>query len=142
MKSRSRKSEPRWKRKERSAIKALQATFGRVSDPSLARLLTSTGRVGHLTRFGVDGFVGDDPGYAVEVKARKKMLTKPTLDALLQTIDRAARFDRIPLFVLVFGDDVPARTENGARVDREWVMMPRRVLDELVGKERADEQRD
>jgi hypothetical protein len=71
MKSRSRKSEPRWKRKERSAIKALQATFGRVSDPSLARLLTSTGRVGHLTRFGVDGFVGDNPGYAVEVKARE-----------------------------------------------------------------------
>ena len=67
------------------------------------------------------------------------MLTKPTLDALLQTIDRAARFERIPLFVLVFGDDVPQRTENGARVDREWVMMPRRVLDELVGKERADE---
>jgi hypothetical protein len=66
------------------------------------------------------------------------MLTKPTLDALLQTIDRAARFGRIPLFVLVFCDDVPARTENGARVDREWVMMPRRVLDELVGKNKED----
>jgi len=73
------------------------------------------------------------------VKARKRMLTKPTLDALLQTIDRAARYERIPLFVLVFGDDVPTHTENGARVDREWVMMPRRVLDELVGKERKDE---
>ena len=135
----SRSSEPRWKRKERAAIKALQALFGRVSDPSLARLLTSTGRVGHLTRFGVDGFVGNDPGYAVEVKARKRMLTRPTLDALLQTIDRAARYERIPLFVLVFGDDVPTRTENGARVDREWVMMPRRVLEEIVGKERANE---
>jgi len=131
--------EPRWKRKERDAIKALQAIFGRVSDPSLARLLTSTGRVGHLTRFGVDGFVGNDPGFAVEVKARKKMLTKQTIEALLQTIDRAARFDRIPLFVLVFGDDVPTRTENGARVEREWVMMPRRVLEEIVGKERKDE---
>jgi len=138
MKSRS-KNEPRWKRKERGVLKALQATFGRVSDPSLARLLSSTGRVGHLTRFGVDGFVGNDPGFVVEVKARKRMLTKPTLDALLQTIDRAARYERIPLFVLVFGDDVPTRTENGARVDREWVMMPRRVLDELVGKERKDE---
>jgi len=134
MKSRS---EPRWKRKEREALRALQATFGRVSDPSLTRLLTPTGRVGHLTRFGVDGFVGNEPGFAVEVKARKRMLTKPTLDALLQTIDRAARFERIPLFVLVFGDDVPTRTENGARVDREWVMMPRRVLEELVGKERC-----
>jgi len=41
--------------------------------------------------------------------------------------------------VLVLGDDVPTRTENGARVDREWVMMPRRVLEELVGKERKDE---
>jgi len=133
------RSEPRWKRKERDALRALQATFGRVSDPSLARLLSSTGRVGHLTRFGVDGFVGNDPGFVVEVKARKRMLTKPTLDALLQTIDRAARYERIPLFVLVFGDDVPTRTENGARVDREWVMMPRRVLDELVGKERKDE---
>jgi len=136
MKSRS---EPRWKRKEREALRALQAIFGRVSDPSLARLLTPTGRVGHLTRFGVDGFVGNEPGFAVEVKARKRMLTKPTLDALLQTIDRAARFGRIPLFVLAFGDDVPTRTENGAWVDREWVMMPRRVLDELVGKERKDE---
>jgi len=67
------------------------------------------------------------------------MLTKPTIDALLQTVDRAARFDRIPLFVVVLGDDVPARTENGARVDREWVMMPRRALEELVGKERANE---
>jgi len=132
------RSEPRWKRKEREAIKALQAVFGRVGDPSLARLLTSTGRVGHLTRFGVDGFVGNNPGFAVEVKARKHMLTKPTLDALLQTIDRAARFECIPLFVLVFGDDVPTRTENGARVDREWVMMPRRVLDELVGKNKGD----
>jgi hypothetical protein len=83
-----------------------------VSDPTLARLLTSTGRVGHLTRFGVDGFVGDNPGFAVEVKARKKMLTKPAIDALLQTIDRAARFERIPLFAIVFGDDVPARTEK------------------------------
>jgi len=133
------RSEPRWKRKERSVLKALQATFGRVSDPTLARLLTPTGRVGHLTRFGVDGFVGNNPGFAVEVKARKGMLTKPTIDALLQTVDRAARFDRIPLFVIVLGDDVPTRTENGARVDREWVMMPRRVLDELVGKERKDE---
>jgi len=138
MKSRS-KREPRWKRKEREAVKALQAIFGRVSDPSLARLLTSTGRVGRQTRFGVDGFVGDDPGFVVEVKARKKMLTKPAVQALLQTIDRAARFERIPLFVVVFGDDVPARTENGARVDREWVMMPRRVLDELVGKEKKNE---
>ena len=119
-------------------MRALQAVFGRVSDPTLARLLTTTGRVGHLTRFGVDGFVGDNPGFAVEVKARKKMLTKATLDALLQTIDRAARFERIPLFALVFGDDVPTRTENGARVDREWVMLPRRVLDELVGRERAE----
>jgi|GEM_PF-6412388 len=127
--------EQRWKRKEREAIKALQAIFGRVSDPTLARLLTSTGRVGHLTRFGIDGIVGNNPGFVVEVKARKRMLTKPAIEALLQTIDRAKRFDRIPLFVVVLGDDVPARTENGARVEREWVMMPRRVLEELVGRQ-------
>ena len=131
-------SEKRWKRKERTAVKALQAIFGRVSDPTLARLVTSTGRVGHLTRLGVDGFVGNNPGYVVEVKARKGMLTKPAIEALLQTIDRAKRFDRIPLFVVVFGNDVPARTENGAWVEREWVMIPRRVLEELVRKQNEE----
>jgi hypothetical protein len=129
------RSEPRWKRKERDVLRALQAIFGRVSDPTLARLLTATGRVGHLTRFGVDGFVGNNPGYAVEVKARKRMLTKQTIEALLQTVDRAAQFNRIPLVAVVLGDDVPTRTANGAKVDREWVLIPLRELKRLVGKE-------
>jgi hypothetical protein len=106
-----------------------------VSDPSLARLLTSTGRVGHLTRFGVDGFVGNNPGFAVEVKARKRMLTKQTIDALLQTVDRAAQFNRIPLVAVVLGDDVPARTASGVKVPREWVLIPLGELKKLVGKE-------
>jgi len=129
------RSEPRWKREERKVIKALQAVFGRVSDPSLARLITQTGRVGHLTRFGFDGIVGNDPGYIVEVKARKGMLTKQAIEALLQTIDRAAPFDRIPLLAVVLGDDAPARTANGVKVEREWVLMPLRELKRLVGKE-------
>jgi len=129
------RSEPKWKRKEREVIAALQATFGRVSDPTLARLLTATGRVGHLTRFGVDGFVGNNPGFAVEVKARKRMLTKQTIDALLQTVDRAAQFNRIPLVAVVLGDDVPARTASGVKVPREWVLIPLGELKKLVGKE-------
>jgi len=129
------RSEPRWKRKEREVIKFLQAAFGRVSDPTLARLLTRTGRVGHLTRFGFDGIVGNEPGFIVEVKARKGMLAKQTIEALLQTVDRAAQFDRIPLLAVVLGDDVPARTASGAKVDREWVLIPLRELKRLVGKE-------
>ena len=128
-------SEPRWKRKEREVLKVLQTTFGRVSDPTLARLLTATGRVGHLTRFGFDGIVGDNPGFIVEVKARKGMLTKQTIDALLQTVDRAAQFGRIPLLAVVFGDDVPARTASGVKVPREWVLIPLGELKKLVGKE-------
>lgn len=129
------RSEPRWKRKEREVLKALQAVFGRVSDPTLARLVTQTGRVGHLTRFGFDGIVGDEPGFIVEVKARKGMLTKQTIDALLQTVDRAAQFNRIPLVAVVLGDDVPARTASGVKVEREWVLIPLRELKKLVGKE-------
>jgi hypothetical protein len=129
------RSEPKWKRKEREVLKALQAVFGRVSDPSLARLLTATGRVGHLTRFGFDGIVGNDPGFVVEVKARKKMLTKQTIDALLQTVDRAAQFNRIPLVAVVLGDDVPARTAGGVKVPREWVLIPLSEVKKLVGKE-------
>jgi len=133
--TRQSRSEPRWKRKERDVISALQATFGRVSDPTLARLLTSTGRVGHLTRFGFDGIVGDNPGFIVEVKARKGMLTKQTIDALLQTVDRAAQLGRIPLVAVVLGDDVPARTASGVKVPREWVLIPLSELKKLVGKE-------
>lgn len=131
------RSEPRWKRKEREVLKALQATFGRVSDPTLARLLTVTGRVGHLTRFGFDGIVGNNPGFVVEVKARKHMLTKQTIDALLQTVDRAAQFNRIPLLAVVLGDDVPARTASGVKVERNWVLIPLSELKRLVGKEYA-----
>jgi hypothetical protein len=129
------RSEPRWKRKERDVLKALQAIFGRVSDPTLARLLTATGRVGHLTRFGFDGIVGNNPGFVVEVKVRKRMLTKQTIDALLQTVDRAAQFNRIPLLAVVLSDDVPTRTASGAKVEREWVLIPLRELKWLVGKE-------
>jgi hypothetical protein len=106
-----------------------------VSDPSLARLLTSTGRVGHLTRFGVDGFVGNNPGFVVEVKARKRMLTKPMINTILQTVDEAARFNRVPLVAVVFGDDVPKRTASGVKVERNWVLIPFSELKKLVGKE-------
>ena len=133
--TRQSRSEPRWKRKEREVIAALQATFGRVSDPTLARLLTRTGRVGHLTRFGFDGIVGDNPGFIVEVKARKGMLTKQTIDALLQTVDRAAQFNRIPLVAVVLGDDVPTRTASGVKVERNWVLIPLSELKKLVRKE-------
>ena len=133
--TRQSRSEPRWKRKEREVIAALQAIFGRVSEPTLARLLTRTGRVGHLTRFGFDGIVGDNPGFIVEVKARKGMLTKQTIDALLQTVDRAAQFNRIPLVAVVLGDDVPTRTASGAKVERNWVLIPLSELKKLVGKE-------
>ena len=128
-------SEPRWKRKEREVIAALQAIFGRVSDPSLARLLTRTGRVGHLTRFGVDGFVGNNPGFVVEVKARKRMLTKPMINTILQTVDEAARFNRVPLVAVVFGDDVPKHTASKVKVERNWVLIPLSELKKLVRKE-------
>jgi hypothetical protein len=129
------RSEPKWKRKEREVIAALQATFGRVSDPTLTRLLTRTGRVGHLTRFGFDGIVGNNPGFVVEVKVRKRMLTKQTINALLQTVDRAAQFGRIPLVAVVLGDDVPTRTASGVKVERNWVLIPLSELKKLVGKE-------
>ena len=129
------RSEPKWKRKEREVIAALQATFGRVSDPTLARLLTRSGRVGHLTRFGFDGIVGNDPGFIVEVKARKRMLTKPMINTILQTVDEAARFNRVPLVAVVFGDDVPKFTTSGVKVERIWALIPLNELKKLVGKE-------
>ena len=63
------------------------------------------------------------------------MLTKQTIDALLQTVDRAAQFNRIPLVAVVLGDDVPARTASGAKVERNWVLIPLSELKKLVGKE-------
>ena len=63
------------------------------------------------------------------------MLTKQTIDALLQTVDRAAQFGRIPLVAVVLGDDVPACTASGAKVERNWVLIPLSELKKLVGKE-------
>ncbi len=90
-----------WKQEERDAIKALQATVGRVDNPALLQFVTATGRTGHLTRLQVDGLVGpDSTGWAVEVKYQKQFLSKKTEEAFEKIAAAASRFNRKPVLVI------------------------------------------
>ncbi|GIW90338.1 MAG: hypothetical protein KatS3mg109_0770 [Pirellulaceae bacterium] len=90
-----------WKQEERDALKALQAAAGRVSNPALLPLVTTTGRTGHLTNLQVDGLVGPDgTGWAVEVKYQKNFLSKKTEEAFDQITAVASQFHRKPVLVI------------------------------------------
>lgn len=90
-----------WKQEERDAIKALQAACGRVDNPALLSLVSSTGRTGHLTGLQVDGLVGPDgTGWAVEVKYQKQFLSKKAEEAFAQIEAVASRFHRKPVLVI------------------------------------------
>lgn len=120
----------RWKNRERFIVKSLQSALGRVSDPVLERFLSSTGRTGHLTHLGVDGFVGNgQKAFVIEVKNRKQMLAKDIVLALMQLVSKAKEYKRKPILALSFADDVPRE------IERNWLLVPLSAFVELVGEE-------
>lgn len=128
----------RWKVAERRLATLLQKAAGKVRDPILRKLVTTTGRVGHLTELGFDVLVGnpeDGVAYVGEAKRRKTFLGADALRALLQVARLAVDYGRTPLLGFTLADDVPAfiQTERGKhRLERDWVVMPLPHAIELI----------
>ena len=132
----------RGKSSEREMAVQLQAAAGRIRDRALSKLVTVTGRVGHLVEWGFDILAGNGPTAIVgEAKRRQKFLTADALKALLQ-IDRIAReWERIPVLAFRLSDDVADyHTElvegKKVRVRREWGVVPMAFLGELLAARR------
>ena len=131
-------AQSRGKSSERELAVQLQTAAGRIRDRALTKLVTVTGRVGHLVEWGFDILVGNGPtAICGEAKRRQKFLTADALKALLQ-IDRIAHeWERIPLLAFRLSDDVADyHTEKvdgkKVRVRREWGMMPMPSLAEAI----------
>lgn len=126
------------KSSEREMAVQLQAAAGRIRDRTLTKLVTVTGRVGHLVEWGFDILVGNGPTAIVgEAKRRQKFLTADALRALLQ-IDRISReWERTPVLAFRLADDVQEyHTEKvegkKVRVRREWGVVPLPFLCEAI----------
>ena len=135
-------SNPRWKIAERRIATALQKAAGRVRDPKLAPLCTSTGRVGHLTELGFDVLAGNpEDGTALvgECKRRKSFFVAEAFRALLQIIRIGHEWERTPVMGISLSDDVPAFIETARgkyRIPRDWVLMPLGFAEELLKAKR------
>ena len=135
---------PKWKQAERRFAAALQDAAGRVDDPRLSPLVTSTGRVGHLTDLGFDILVGNGPVALVgEAKRRKAFFVAEAVRALVRLVRIGAEWGRTPALCVTLPDDVPAfvDTNNGKhRVPRDWVLLPLPFVVELLKARRGVEQ--
>ena len=131
-------AQSRGKTSEREMAVQLQAAAGRIRDKALAKLVTATGRVGHLVEWGYDILVGNGPTAIVgEAKRRQKFLAADALRALLQ-IDRISyEWGRLPVLAFRLSDDVQEyHTEKvddrKVRVRREWAIAPLTFFCELL----------
>jgi hypothetical protein len=135
-------AQTRGKTSEREMAVKLQAAAGRIRDRALTKLVTATGRVGHLVEWGFDILVGNGAVALVgEAKRRQKFLSADALRALLQ-IDRIAyEWERRPVLAFRFSDDVPTyHTElvegRKVRIRREWAVLPFDYANELMAARR------
>lgn len=135
-------AQTRGKSSERELAVQLQTAAGRIRDKALTKLVTVTGRVGHLVEWGFDILVGNGPVAIVgEAKRRKNFLSADALRALLQ-IDRIAHeWERTPVLAFRLSDDVAdyhAEKVGGkkVRVRREWGVVPMPFLTELLAARR------
>src|SRR5215212_8676409 len=135
-------AQQRGKTSEREMACKLQAAAGRIRDRALTKLVTATGRVGHLVEWGFDILVGNGATALVgEAKRRQKFLSADALRALLQ-IDRIAyQWERRPVLAFRFSDDVPTyHTElvegKKVRIRREWAVLPFDYATELLAARR------
>lgn len=135
-------AQQRGKTSEREMAVQLQAAAGRIKDRALTKLVTVTGRVGHLVEWGFDVLVGNGPTAIVgEAKRRQRFLSADALRALLQ-IDRIAyEWERTPVLAFRLSDDVEDfHTEKvdgkKVRIRREWAVAPLAFFCELLAARR------
>jgi hypothetical protein len=127
-----------WKTAEQRIARKLQKAAGVVRDEVLRNLVTSTGRVGHLTELGFDILVGngaDGTAIVGEVKRKKYFLSADAVRALLQIFARGIEYGRTPMLGLTLSEDVPGFVDTNRgrkRLERDWLLMPLSKATELI----------
>jgi hypothetical protein len=121
-----------WKSFEQKLCARLQAIVGSVQELGLAGIVTSTGRVGHLTSLGIDGIVGDNRnGLVIEAKRRK--MPKWFQDAVEQISVISGKFGRYPVLGFSLAPDFGRKQKiEGQVLHREWVSIPLEFFEELL----------
>jgi hypothetical protein len=139
-----------WKTWERKLCDILQRVAGRVVELGLAGIVTTTGRVGHLTSLGVDGFAGDHAdGVALVIEAKRRKMPKWFLEAVAQVSEAGGTFGRYPVigFSLAsdFGRQQVIKNKDGSTkkiagkaiaLEKEWAAVPVDYLAELIAARR------
>lgn len=127
---------------ERYMAIRLQRAAGRVLDPALDNIVTSTGRVGELTSLGFDILVGNhSDGTAIvgEAKRRKTTFGAEALRALVQIFRISVEWDREPAFCLALADNSEqwvATKKGKKRMPRRWVMFTLEYAEKLLQTQR------
>lgn len=130
----------RWKGAERRVATELQIAAGVVRDKVFRNLVTTTGRVGHLTELGFDILVGNpEDGIALVGEVKRRQLPKWLTGALVQIVQKGVEYDRTPVFAFTLADDVPVYvdTKDGKkRIPRDWVAFPLADACRLIAAQR------
>lgn len=127
----------RGKRTERAFSQLLQDAAGAVTDAVCRNLVTSTGRVGHITALGFDFLVGNhEDGTALlgESKDRKTVLGVDAKKALMQVYAKAVEWNREPVFCFRLPDDMTRVEIHGKEkaMERDWCAVRADYLAELL----------
>lgn len=104
-----RTSDPSWKRRERSAAQVMQDHCGVENDPGYKLLVTSTGRVGHLSILQHDL---TNARYCGEVKEWR--IRKDLVDAFIQILQIAESRKKKPVLIL-YQKNSPEYTHEGKK---------------------------
>lgn len=131
----------RWKTAERKISTALQYAAGKVKDAVLKKLVTTTGRVGHITELGFDILVGNpEDGTALCGEVKRRSLPKWLVDALVQVYRLGLDYNRHPVLVFELSDDVETKfveTSKGKkRLQRDWALVSFDYFEELLVERR------
>lgn len=139
-----------WRTFERLLCSTLQRVAGVVKEVGLSGIVTTTGRVGHLTSLGIDGFAGNRPeGVGLVVEAKRRKLPKWFLDAVVQISEAATTFERHPVLgfsldsdfgrqQIVKNKDGTAKKVSGKSIPlvKDWAAVPLPYLAELLAARR------
>ena len=139
-----------WKTYERHLCSTLQRVAGPVKEVGLRGIITTTGRVGHLTSLGIDGLAGDHKdGVALVVEAKRRKMPVWFLDAVSQISEAAGTFERHPVigFSLAsdFGRQQVVKAKDGTvkkvggkaiALHKEWAAVPLDYFAELLAARR------
>lgn len=133
-----------WKTAERRFAAKLQQAAGMVRDPVLKKIVSTTGRVGHLATLGFDILVGNhEDGTALvgEAKHRKVFLTAEAQRALFQIFHIGQEYNRTPVLGFTLAKETFIKyNQNKRRVERDWLIMPLSYAVELLRYRRIVEE--